>query len=160
LAKSLRIQSSCNKFASVAIAFALCSISGGSALWAQNGHRACPVVINQVNLTYSHEGNPSVPRLEIRFTNAGPQPIARVVFQLALLDGSGYSHEYPDDLTSNAELEPRKEKVSNWTLQPQSIDIHRAGETVVVKKVSFAEGNPWSDDGSESCKFVVDFHAR
>jgi hypothetical protein len=159
LAKGFRIPISGNKFASAAIALAL-SISTGCALWAQNDRRPCPVVINRVNLTYSHQGNPSIPRLEVRFTNAGPQPIARVVFQLALLDNSGYSREYPDDLTSHVELEPGKEKVSNWILQSQSVDIHRAGETVVVKKVSFAEGKPWSDDGSESCKFVVDFHAR
>lgn len=118
------------------------------------------MVIDQVNLSYSHEGNPSVPRLEIRFTNAGSQPIARVVFQLSVLDSLGYLHDYPDDLTSRPQLDPGKKKVSNWTLQPQLVDIHRAGETVLVKKVEFAEGNPWKDDGSESCKFVVDFHAH
>jgi hypothetical protein len=118
------------------------------------------VTIDQVSLAYSHQGNPSLPRLQVRFTNASRNSIAKVVFQLSLLDSSGYLHDYPDNLTFNAGLGQGKKGISNWTLHPESVDIHRAGEVVVVKKVAFMAGNQWADDGSQSCKFVVDFHAR
>lgn len=69
------------------------------------------------------------------------------------------SHDYPDDLTFRNVLEPDQEKISIWTLHPGSVDIHRAGQLVVLKLVSFAEGTSWYD-GSECCKFSVDFHSR
>ena len=117
-------------------------------------------MIDQVNLAYSHEGNPSVPRLQVRFTNASQRKIEKTIFQLSLLNTAGYPNEYPDDLTSQFDLDPGKRKVSNWTLDRQYVDIHRSGEILLLKKVEFGEGLPWLDDGSESCKFVVDFHAR
>ena len=111
-------------------------------------------------MAYSHEGTPSVPRLQVRFTNATTSSIVHITFQLALLDANGYQHDYPDDLTFRNELEPGKRKNSIWTLHPESVDIHRAGQVVVVKQIDFLGGSSWSDDGSESCKFSVDFHAR
>lgn len=118
------------------------------------------MTIDQVNLGYSHQGNPSLPRLQVRFTNVGKDSIAKVIFQLSLLDSAGYLHDYPNDLTFNEGVGQGKKGISNWTLHPESVDIHRAGEVVVVKRVAFVGGNRWADDGSQTCKFVVDFHAR
>jgi len=50
--------------------------------------------------------------------------------------------------------------VFTWELASESVDIHRTGETVVVKKVEFSDTAGWIDDGSETCAFKVDFHAR
>ena len=69
-------------------------------------------------------------------------------------------HPYPDDLTYRDGLEAGKKKVFIWDLASESVDIHRAGETVVVKKIEFIDASDWIDDGSEACVYKVDFHAR
>jgi hypothetical protein len=57
-------------------------------------------------------------------------------------------------------LETGKSKVFMWDLAFESVDIHRAGETVVVQRVEFADNTKWVDDDSESCMLKVDFHAK
>jgi hypothetical protein len=57
-------------------------------------------------------------------------------------------------------LEIGKTRRFTWDLDFDSVDIHRAGETVVVQKIEFADASTWNDDGSESCSFKVDYHAK
>jgi hypothetical protein len=156
----LRISDAITQLRTAALACVCLGVCGVLQLPAEDTRQPCPVVIEQVSLAYSHEGNPSIPRLQIRFANASTNSIAHVTFQLALLDDGGYPHDYPDDLTSHSPLEPGKRKNSAWTLRPESVDIHRSGEVLVVKRVDFADRTSWHDDGSQSCKLAVDFHAR
>jgi hypothetical protein len=111
-------------------------------------------------LSYSHQGSPSVPRLTIRFNNNSGKRIAKVTFSLALLDSGGYPRQYPDDLEFSGGLEAGMRRAHAWNLQAASVDIHRAGETVAVQRIGFDDTTTWTDDGSESCKFTVDFHPK
>ena len=120
----------------------------------------CPVVIDGVELSYNHQGAPSKPQLRVEFGNFGGKHISNIRFALSLLDAGGYPHPYPDDLTYRDGLEAGKKKVFIWDLASESVDIHRAGETVVVKKIEFIDASDWIDDGSEACVYNVDFHAR
>jgi hypothetical protein len=142
------------------LALGICLAFGERSGAAQSPDRKCPVVIQQVELSYSHQGGPSVPRLTIRFNNDSGKRIAKVAFNLALLDSGGYPHEYPDDLEFGGGLEAGMRRTHAWNLKAESVDIHRAGEIVTVQRISFDDTTTWADDGTESCKFTVDFHAR
>jgi hypothetical protein len=122
--------------------------------------RKCPVVIDRVELSYNHQGGPSKPQLRIEFGNRAGKPITKITFSLAVLDAGGYPYPYPDDLMYRDGLEVGKRKMFAWELASESVDIHRTGETVVVKRVEFSDTAGWIDDGSESCAFKVDFHPR
>ncbi len=135
-------------------------ICGSVRVAAENAGRNCPVKIEQVQLTYNHQGGQSVPRLKVRFSNEAGKRIARVSFSLALLDPDGYPHSYPGDLDYRAGLDAGKMRASFWELRSELVDIHNAGETVVVRRVQFGDGSGWEDGGSESCKLTMDFHAR
>jgi len=101
----------------------------------------------------------------VSFANNAGQRIMTVGFSLSVLDSSGSSLLYPEDLIYSNGLDAGKKKVFLWELEPASVDIHRAGETVVVQRVQFADTSglnslAWTDDGSESCKLTVDYHAN
>ncbi|MGA2674054.1 MAG: hypothetical protein ABSE99_12580 [Terracidiphilus sp.] len=127
---------------------------------AQSDAQKCPLVIDQVDLSYNHQGGQSKPQLRVRFSNDAGKQISTVTFSLSLLDSGGSPRPYPDNLKYSAGLEPTKKKVFTWDLATESVDIHRTGETVVVQEIDFADATVWKDDGSESCAFSVDFHAR
>lgn len=125
-----------------------------------DSERKCPVVISRVELSYNHQGGPSKPQLKVEFGNYAEKTITSVTFSLSVLDAGGNAHPYPDDLTYRDGLETGKKKVFTWDLSPENVDIHRTGESLVVKEVGFAGATGWIDDGSESCVFTVDYHAR
>jgi hypothetical protein len=127
---------------------------------AMSPEQKCPVVINSADLNYSHQGGQSKPQLKIWFGNDAGKRISKITFSLSVLDPSGNARPYPDDLVYEEGLETGKKQVFSWDLTQENVDIHRAGETVVVKKVHFVDATDWVDDGSESCAFTVDFHAR
>jgi hypothetical protein len=127
---------------------------------AESPEHKCPVVIHSVALSYNHQDGQSRPQLRIEFGNGAGKQISNVTFSWSVLDAEGNPHPYPDDLTYQEGLETGKRKAFFWNLAPEAVDIHRSGETVVVKKVEFADTTRWIDDGSESCGFTVDFHAR
>ena len=144
--------------ASLVLALSLaCSLAPAKA---QSSARKCPVVIDHVELSYNHQGGESKPQLKVRFGNEAGKQISTVTFSLSLLDFGGYPHPYPEDLKYSGGLETGKKKEFTWNLASESVDIHRTGETVVIQKVEFADVTSWVDDGSESCVFTVDFHAR
>ncbi len=144
----------------------ICFAAGAARAKAEAPKRKCPVVINRVALSYKHQGGPSTPQLTMEFENHAGKQISKVVFTLYVLGAGGYPRPYPDDLTyqtDQAELEAGKKKVHVWDLAPEDVDIHHTGETVVVNRVEFRDAagtTDWTDDGSESCSFTVDFHAR
>jgi hypothetical protein len=142
------------------LALTLCLASGAMRVAAEIPEHKCPVVIDQVELNYNHAVGRSVPQLRMRFGNEASERISTVTFSLSLLDSGGYPHSYPNDLKYSEGLETGKKKVFTWDLSLDSVDIHRAGEKVIVQKVEFADTQTWTDDGSESCVFTVDFHAR
>jgi hypothetical protein len=133
---------------------------GASETKAENPERKCPVVVERVDLSYNHQGRESKPQLTIGFGNFSAKQITAITFILSVLDGGGYPHLYPDDLTYRESLESGKRKEFLWELPYRAVDIHRTGEMVVVKQVQFADRTSWIDDGSESCAYTVDFHAR
>ncbi|MGA2889409.1 MAG: hypothetical protein ABSE51_15280 [Terracidiphilus sp.] len=122
--------------------------------------RKCPVVIDHIELSYNHQGGQSKPQLRVRFENEAGKQISAVTFRLSVLDSGGYPRPYPNELTYSDGLETGKSKVFMWDLAFESVDIHRAGETVVVQRVEFADNTKWVDDDSESCMLKVDFHAK
>ncbi|MDR3750839.1 MAG: hypothetical protein P4K94_05065 [Terracidiphilus sp.] len=126
----------------------------------KNPESKCPVVIDHVELSYSHQGEPSKPQLRVGFRNNAGKQISAVTFGLSILDSGGYPRSYPDSLTYGEGLEAGQKKLFVWDLASESVDIHRAGETVVVQKIEYADATGWTDDGSESCMLKIDFHAR
>jgi len=142
------------------LVFALFMAFGTLKPEAESPELKCPVVINRVELSYNHQGGVSKPQLTIEFDNRAGKQISKITYNLLLLGEGGYPHPYPEDLTYREGLETGKRKVYIWDLASESVDIHRTGETVVVKKVEFIDATSWIDDGSESCVFTVDFHAR
>jgi len=127
---------------------------------AESPERYCPVVINSVELIYNHQGGVSRPQLSVEFENHSGKKISNVRFSLSLLDAGGYRRPYPYDLAYKEGLNSGKKKVFIWDLAPESVDIHRTGEAVVVKIVEFDDTTHWFDDDSEFCVFTVDFHAK
>ena len=127
---------------------------------AQSSEQKCPVALDQVQLSYAHNGEQSKPQLRIVFGNAAGKRIANVTFTLSVLDSGGYPHPYPDDLVYGDGLEASERKNFIWTLAPDSVDIHHTGETVLLQEVEFADATTWKDDGSESCVLTVDFHPK
>jgi hypothetical protein len=142
------------------LVFALSLACGAMRAEAKSPEQKCPVVIDRVELSYNHQGGESKPQLRVEFGNFAGKQISNITFSLSVLDADGYPRPYPDDLTYREGLETGKRKVFIWDLAPETVDIHRAGETVVVKKVEFSDTTGWIDDGSESCVFTVDFHAK
>ncbi|MGP8260032.1 MAG: hypothetical protein ACLQM6_08790 [Acidobacteriaceae bacterium] len=144
----------------VLLVVALSLVCGTTRAETGRPQRKCPVVIDSIELSYNHQGGESKPQLRVEFVNHAGKKISNVTFGLSVLDASGNARPYPDDLTYRDGLEIRKTKTFIWKLDPESVDIHRSGETVVVKKVGFIDTPDWIDDGSESCAFTVDYHAR
>jgi hypothetical protein len=142
------------------LVFTLCLAFGAPKAEAESPEPKCPVVMNHVELRYNHQGGVSKPQLTIEFDNHAGKQISRITFKLSVLDEGGYPHPYPDDLMYQEGLETGKGKVYNWDLASEAVNIHRTGETVVVEKVEFIDATSWIDDGSESCVFTVDYHAR
>jgi hypothetical protein len=142
------------------LAMALILVSAGVQAEAQKTEQKCPVVIGQVELSYNHAGGRSVPQLKVMFDNKTIKRISTVTFSLTLLGSGGESRAYPDNLEYSDGLEGRKSKVFTWDLASDSVDIHRAGQTVIVQRIMFADERKWDDDGSESCAFTVDFRAK
>jgi hypothetical protein len=138
----------------------LCLACGVMQAQANSADRKCPVVINRVELSYNHQGEPSKPQLRLWFQSDAGSPISAIAFSLSILDSGGYPRSYPGQLTYSDGLDAGKKKVFIWDLASESVDIHRTGETVVVQKVEFADAASWIDDGSEACAFKIDFHAR
>jgi len=120
----------------------------------------CPVLLQNISLTYNHNGGKSTPQLQVKFANDTGVELAKATFQLSVLDAAGYPQIYANDFEFRGALAPRKSKISSWDLDANSVDIHRTGETVLLKSVTFADGNGWADDGSETCRMTVDFHAQ
>jgi len=142
------------------LAFALCLACGATKANAQRSEQKCPVSLNHIELSYNHEGGHSKPQLRVEFGNTAGKGITTVTLTLSVLDSAGYPHPYPEDLVYRDGLEAGKQKNFAWSLAPESIDIHRTGETVLVQQVQFADATSWKDDGSESCVLSVDFHPR
>lgn len=120
----------------------------------------CPVALDHIELSYAHQGGQSKPQLRVNFGNTAGKQISTITFTLSILDSGGYPHPYPDDLVYRKGLEANEQKVFVWSLAPESVDIHRTGETVLVQEVEFSDATSWKDDGSESCELTVDFHPR
>jgi hypothetical protein len=139
---------------------ALCLVYSTMGAKAQNSGQKCPVVLDHIELSYNHQGGQSKPQLRVEFDNAAGKGITTVTFSLSVLDPAGYPHPYPDDIVYRDGLEAGKQKTFTWSLAQESVDIHRAGETVLVQEVEFADATSWKDDGSESCVLTVDFHPR
>jgi hypothetical protein len=142
------------------LVLAFCLTCGSTRAQSESHERKCPVVINSVALSYNHQGGGSKPQLRVEFGNRASKRISNVTFTLSVLDAGGNAHLYPDDLTYQESLETGKKTVFVWDLAPENVDVHRTGETVVLKTVGFIDATSWTDDGSESCVFTVDYHAR
>lgn len=138
------------------VCLALCACNAG----AQSSHQQCAAVVSQVQLTYNHGEASSRPQLTMKIGNQASKRISTVKIGLYVLDADGVPHPYPDSLENGDGLEIGKTRTFTWDLDFDSVDIHRAGETVVVQRVEFDDGTKWSDDGSESCSFKVNYHAK
>ena len=135
-------------------------VAGESPLAVHAAPQNCPATIESLSLNYSHEGGESKPKLSATFSNRAGKRIASAIFDLSLLDSTGAPHAYPHPLTFRDGLDAGKLRTSKWNLNPESVDIHRTGETLLLREVEFDDGMSWKDDGSESCSLVVDYHAR
>jgi hypothetical protein len=140
--------------------FALLLALLGVAAKAEKPGQKCPVTIQIVELSYSHSGGQSTPQLGAVFANHAGKPIATITFSLSQLDSGGYPHPYPDDLIFSGGLGPGKLKHFSWELAPEAVDLRRTGELLVLHEVHFDDATGWKDDGSESCSFTVDYHAK
>jgi hypothetical protein len=127
---------------------------------AQNAADKCPIAIDQVELSYNHQDGQSRPQLTSKFVNETKKQVLAITFSLFVLDSSEAPRPYPDDLTYSEKLDPGQKKMFTWDLSSESIDMHRTGESLILEKVEFADNTLWRDDGSESCAYTVDFHAK
>jgi hypothetical protein len=127
---------------------------------AQKKPQTCPVAIEHLELAYNHAGGQSRPQLVVRFANHADRRLASATFELSLLGAGGDAHPYPDDLVYRNGLDPHKWKFFTWDLAPESVDIHRTGETLLLREVKFDDDTEWKDDGSETCVLTLDYHAR
>jgi hypothetical protein len=137
----------------------LCASWGAARAEAPSSGR-CPVAIYQVELSYTHQGVPSKPQLKLWFGSATAKPISTVAFSLSLLDSGGYPHLYPDNPTYRDGLQAGQRKLFVWDLAPDSVDIHRTGEVVVLQEVKFKDATNWANDDTDNCLLKVDYHAR
>lgn len=142
------------------LALVLSLVCGAVSAEAENAGQKCPVVISGVDLNYNHQGGQSKPQVKVEFANNAARRIMTITFSLSLIETNGDARPYPDDLIYEEGLEPGKKRVFVWSLTPEDVDIHRAGEMVTLKKVRFIDASGWVDDGSESCELTIDFHAR
>jgi hypothetical protein len=133
---------------------------GGSPLAIHAAPQNCPATIESLALNYNHQGGQSKPQLSATFSNRAGKRISSVTFDLSLLDSTGAPHAYPRALTYRDGLDAGKVKTSQWALDPESVDIRRTGEILLLRAVEFDDGMSWKDDGSESCALTVDYHAR
>ena len=140
--------------------FAICLTGCPVGALAQKAAQRCPIAIEHLALGYSHEGGQSKPQLQLQFGNRADRRIAAATFELSLLGEGGYPHSYPEDLVYRNGLDPHKYKNFTWDLNPEAVDIHRTGESLVLQQVEFEDGTSWKDDGSESCALTVDYHPR
>jgi hypothetical protein len=149
------------RFSNILLISALCLALKPGLASAQSSERKCPVLLDHIDLSYGHQGGQSKPQLRVSFGNNAGKTITTVTFSLSVLDSGGYPHPYPDDLTYSDSLEAGKEKTYTWGLSPESVDIHRTGETVTVQEIGFADNTVWkNNEDSESCVLTVDFHPR
>ena len=142
------------------LTLALCLACSAGCASAQDNDRKCPVVLDHIDLNYNHQGGQSKPQLRVIFDNGAGKAISAVTFNLSVLDSGGYPRPYPEDLTYRDGLDAGKRKEFTWILSPESVDIHRTGETVSVQEIDFADNTTWKNDGSDSCELTVDFHPR
>jgi hypothetical protein len=126
----------------------------------QSHKQTCPVIPTFVDVNYYHQGGRSKPQLRVQMENGAGKPVASVTLTLSLLDTAGATRIYPNDFSYDKGLETGRNKLYAWNLSPDLVDMHRTGESVFIKEVTFADGNEWSDDGSESCQITLDYHAR
>jgi len=122
--------------------------------------QVCPIAIENLELSYRHQGGQSTPQLAAMLGNRAGKRIASARFQLSLLDPDGYPHSYPEELVYGKGLDVDKRRNYFWTLASESVDMHRTGEALVLLEVVFDDQSSWKDDGSESCGYGVDYHAR
>lgn len=135
-------------------------MSGALQAWALKPGQVCPIAVENVVLSYRHQGGPSTPQLAAMLGNRAGKRIASARFELSLLNASGDPHTYPEDLVYRRGLAMDKRINYVWTLAPESVDIHRTGEALVLLEVQFDDQTSWKDDGSESCGYGVDYHAQ
>ena len=147
--------------AKVALAWmALGCVAGGSPLAVHAAPQNCPAKIENLALSYSHQGGQSKPQLSATFSNQSGKRISSATFELSLLDSAGYPHPYPHALSLRDGLDAGKVRTSQWALRVEAVDIHRTGEILLLREVDFDDGMTWKDDGSESCSLAVDYHAQ
>jgi hypothetical protein len=127
---------------------------------AQKSEQVCPVAIESLDLGYGHQGGQSKPQLTAMLGNRTEKRVARARFRLSVLDPSGYANPYPQDLTFDQGLDVHMRRRHIWSLEPESVNIHRTGQSLVLLSVEFDDRTAWKDDGSESCVVTVDYHAR
>jgi hypothetical protein len=140
----------------LAVCIAGCSAEGMS----QKPAQRCPIAIENLALGYNHAEGQSKPQLQLQFGNRENKRIATATFQLWLLGEGGYPHPYSEDLVYRDGLDPHKRRNFTWDLNPEAVDIHRTGESLILQAVEFDDGTTWKDDGSLSCELTVDYHPR
>lgn len=127
---------------------------------AQKAEQVCPVAIESLDLGYGHQGGQSKPQLTAVLGNRTEKRVATARFRLSLLDAGGYANEYPEDLTFDRGLDVHMRRRHIWNLAPESVNIHRTGQSLVLLSVEFDDRTAWKDDGSESCVLTMDYHPR
>ena len=144
----------------LALGAAFCAVFCSMRAAAQKAAQVCPVSVENLELTYSHAGGRSTPQLAATLGNRTGKRIASARFRLSILNASGDPHFYPEDPVYRKRLDAGKQRHFIWTLDLESVDIHRTGEELVLLEVEFDDLTRWKDDGSESCGSAVDYHAR
>jgi hypothetical protein len=127
---------------------------------AQSSNQVCPISIEHLELGYAHRGSVSSPELIAIFSNTTGSRIATARFELSQLGAGGYPHSYPNILTYQVGVNAHKRTRYAWDLDPEAVDIHRTGQSLLLLSVGFDDRTIWKDDGSESCVLTVDYHGR
>jgi len=114
---------------------------------------ACPVKITEAFVWTSHDIQR---RFEIDYTNQSSQVIMGANFGLDVMDGVGDFRPYLTDYTVGTTTKVGKKNFNNFFAFYTEYDAKVLGTRLWVKKVAFADGTSWVDDGTKKCQYVKD----
>ena len=111
---------------------------------------ACPLDFQRTKLRITRPDA----RLTLRYKNTSAKQIVGAKFTLEFIDSTGDHSEYPEDFGDSSRTKPGETIMfdGTWTL---FIGDEAAPKfRVYVKKIAFADGTTWADDGTGKCSFT------
>lgn len=114
---------------------------------------ACPIKITE---GFAWPGDGVERRFEIDYVNQSSQVVLGANFGLDMMDGVGDFTPYLTDFTVGTKTKVGKKNFNNFFNLFTESGTRVLGTRLWVKKVAFADGTSWVDDGSKKCQYTED----